>query len=108
MSPLLRQILLTCIIMLAFSLLARSDPLPPSATYRPLPSLPFSVVKANDEAQKAAVMQRQAALFGQRYDLADHPIPGAMMSGGRKAVQGGVRVKLPAGVTWENLAQNES
>jgi cytochrome c peroxidase len=28
-----------------------------------------------------------------------------MMSGGRKPVQGGVRVKLPPGVTWDSLAQ---
>src|SRR3989442_13006410 len=27
-----------------------------------------------------------------------------MMAGGRKAVQQGVRVKLPAGLTWEHLA----
>jgi cytochrome c peroxidase len=27
-----------------------------------------------------------------------------MMSGGRKPVQAGVRVKLPAGVTWDDLA----
>ena len=27
------------------------------------------------------------------------------MSGGRKAVQGGVQVKLPAGVTWDSLAK---
>jgi cytochrome c peroxidase len=105
MSPLIKQSLLTCMFVFGFSMLARSDPLPPSASYRPLPSIPFSVTKANDEAQKAAVMQRQAALFSQRYDLADQPIPGVMMSGGRKAVQGGVRVKLPSGVTWDSLAQ---
>ncbi|MBV8772355.1 MAG: cytochrome B6 [Deltaproteobacteria bacterium] len=91
--------------MFGLSMVGRSDPLPPSATYRPLPSMPFSVTKVNDEAQKAAVMQRQAALFSKRYDLADWPIPGLMMSGGRKTVQGGVRVKLPAGVTWQSLGQ---
>jgi hypothetical protein len=61
MSRLLRQTLLTCMILFGFSIFARSDPLPPSATYRPLPSVPFSVTKATDEAQKAAVLQRQAA-----------------------------------------------
>jgi cytochrome c peroxidase len=81
-----------------------ADPLPPDATYRPLPTLPPSAVKANDEAQKPTVMQRQAALLNQRYDMSDRPIAGVMMSGGRKAVQGGVRVKLPAGVTWDKLA----
>jgi cytochrome c peroxidase len=40
----------------------------------------------------------------QRYDLGDRPVPGQMMSGGRKPVQGGVRVKLPEGATWDSLA----
>ncbi len=81
-----------------------ADPLPPDTTYRPLPTLPFSVVKANDEAQKPAVQQRQAALLAARYDLADRPSD-VMMSGGRKAVQAGARVKLPAGATWDGLAK---
>ena len=85
------------------SLRAGADPLPPSATYRNLPSLPFDTVKANDEAMKAQVLQRQRDLLNQRYDLSDHPLGGVMMSGGRKAVQGGVRVKLPAGTSWEAL-----
>ncbi|MBN9560178.1 MAG: cytochrome B6 [Alphaproteobacteria bacterium] len=82
-----------------------ADQLPPDASYRPLPTQPLDVVKAEDEAAKPGVMQRQRQLFEQRYDLSDHPIPGVMMSGGRKPVQGGVRVKLPAGVTWDSLAQ---
>jgi len=45
---------------LSLSFSAFSDPLPPDLTYRPLPTLPFSRVKAADEAQKAAVMQRQS------------------------------------------------
>jgi cytochrome c peroxidase len=81
------------------------DPLPPDTTYRPLPTQPFSEVKRQDEAAKAAVMRRQAATLEQRYDLANHPQPGAMMSGGTKPVQGGVRVRLPAGATWESLAR---
>src|SRR3954470_4815444 len=31
-------------------------------------------------------------------------MPGVKMSGGRKPVQGGVRVKLPQGLTWDQLA----
>jgi cytochrome c peroxidase len=81
-----------------------ADPLPPDATYRPLPTQPFSVVKANDEAAKAQVLQRQQALLNQRYDLADRPIAGVKMAGGRKAVQGGVRVKLASGTSWDALA----
>src|SRR3982751_1566688 len=94
----------TAVLVLACSLAALSDPLPPDATYRPLPTLPFSAVKTADEAQKPQVMQRQADLLNQRYDLSDQPVPGVMMSGGRKPIQGGVRVKLAPGVTWESLA----
>lgn len=42
-------------------------------------------------------------LLNERYDLSDMPDPSAKMSRG-KPVQAGVRVKLPAGVTWEQLA----
>ena len=83
---------------------ALADPLPPDATYRPLPTLPFDAVKALDEAQKPQVMQRQQSLLEQRYDLSNRPIANVMMSGARKPVQGGVRVKLPPGVTWNSLS----
>jgi cytochrome c peroxidase len=86
------------------SLAALADPLPPDATYRPLPTLPLEAVKANDEAAKPQVMQRQADLLAERYDLSDRAMPGVMMSGGRKPVQDGVRVRLASGTTWESLA----
>lgn len=89
------------------ALAAAADPLPPDTTYRALPTLPFSAVKQNDEAQKATVRDRQRALLEQRYDLDDRPLPGAMMSAGRKAVQQGVRVKLPQGETWQSLTEKE-
>ena len=59
----------------ALSMDAGADPLPPDTTYRPLPTLPFSTVKQNDEAMKPQVMERQRALLNQRYDLSDRPIP---------------------------------
>lgn len=37
--------------------------------------------------------------------MSDRPVKGVMMSGGGKAVQEGVRVKLPKDMTWEKLAQ---
>jgi cytochrome c peroxidase len=83
---------------------ASSDPLPPDLTYRPLPTRPLSEVKVDDEAQKPRVMQRQIDMLHSRYDLGDKPLGGVKMSAGRKAVQGGVRVKLPQGVTWDSLA----
>jgi cytochrome c peroxidase len=79
-------------------------PAAPDATYRPLPADPFPVTRAADEKAKAEVMQRQRKLLEERYDLADRPITGVQMSGGRKNVQGGVRVKLRSGATWESLA----
>jgi cytochrome c peroxidase len=89
---------------IALSWAAFSDSLPPDATYRPLPTQPFSEVRAADEAEKPAVMRRQAELLQRRYDLADRPIPGVFMSGKRKAVQGSVRVRLPRDGTFDELA----
>jgi cytochrome c peroxidase len=84
--------------------LAGADPLPPDASYRPLPTLPLDVVRRNDEAAKPAVMRRQQSLMNERYDLSNRPMQGVMMSGGRKAVQDGVRVKLRSGTSWDALA----
>jgi cytochrome c peroxidase len=104
MSRLL-QVGLPCLLGVAgLSLAAVSDPLPPDTTYRPLPTLPFSSVKEIDQAQKPGVMDRQRILLEERYDLADRAIPGIMMSGGLKQVQGGVRVKLLSAQTWKDLA----
>src|SRR5690606_33832609 len=66
---------------------AGADPLPPDTTYRPLPTMPLSRARAIDEAQKPDVMARQRTLLESRYDLADRPRDGAMMSGGTKPVQ---------------------
>ncbi|HYC01471.1 MAG TPA: hypothetical protein VEC57_20235 [Candidatus Limnocylindrales bacterium] len=61
-----------------------------------------ALVKKMSDA-KAAVMQRQQQLLQTRYDLSDKPVAGVTMTRG-KPIQGGVRVKLPAGATWEQLA----
>jgi cytochrome c peroxidase len=66
---------------------------------------PFSKIMARMKNAKAEVMQRQMDLLNERYDLSNRPVEGLMMSGGTKAVQEGVRVKLPQGVTWEQLAE---
>lgn len=74
-------------------------------TYRKMvPEVDFETAKARDEKNKPRVAQRQRELLEQRYDLADHP-SSLKMSGGKKAVQQGIRVKLPAGMTWERLGQ---
>jgi len=56
------------------------------------------------KAAKAETMKRQMNLLNERYDMTDRPEKGVMMSGGKKAIQEGVRVKLSAGMTWEKLA----
>ena len=47
-------------------------------------------------AAKDGLLARQRALLEERYDLSDRPAEGITMSRG-KAVQAGVRVKLPTG-----------
>jgi len=61
------------------------------------------VVKRMKKA-KSEVMKRHMDLLNERYDLSDRPAKDIMMSGGKKPVQEGVRVKLPQGMTWANLA----
>jgi cytochrome c peroxidase len=64
----------------------------------------FEALRAAKSAEKPEVMQRQLGLLDARYDLTDDPSPDVTMSGG-KPLQRGVRVRLPAGLTWESLAQ---
>jgi cytochrome c peroxidase len=66
---------------------------------------PLAKTMARMQNAKAEVMQNQTDLLNERYDLSDRPAEGVIMSGGTKAVQQGVRVKLPQGVTWEQLAE---
>lgn len=63
----------------------------------------FGTTMARMKADKPAIMKRQMDLLEERYDLSDRP-SGVMMSGGKKAVQEEVRIKLPQGMTWEKLA----
>lgn len=63
----------------------------------------FAATMARMQAARGAIMQRQLALLARRYDLADRPAPGVTMFRG-KPVQGGVRVRLPGGASWEQLA----
>jgi cytochrome c peroxidase len=63
----------------------------------------FDAVVKRMKAAKPEIMKRQMDLLNERYDLSDRPAKGVTMSRG-KAVQEGVRVKLPNGMTWEKLA----
>jgi cytochrome c peroxidase len=63
----------------------------------------FASILSRMKAAKAGVTKKHMTLLEQRYDLANRPAAGVTMSRG-KAVQSGVRAKLPAGMTWEKLA----
>jgi cytochrome c peroxidase len=54
--------------------------------------------------EKPQFAKRQQDMLKQRYELSDHPAAGVTMARG-KPVQEGVRVRLPAGVTWPQLSE---
>jgi cytochrome c peroxidase len=56
------------------------------------------------KSAKPGVMKQHMDLLSERYDLSNRPAKGVMMSGGKKPLQEGVRVKLPKGTTWKDLA----
>lgn len=63
----------------------------------------FASIMARLNAERPEVMKRQMDLLNDRYDLRNRPAQGISMSKG-KPIQGGVRVKLPIGTTWDGLA----
>ena len=77
---------------------------PPPTSYSPVVmQQTFQQTVDRMTAAKSDIEARQQALLGERYDVSDKPAAGAAMSRG-KAVQSGVRAKLPTGVTWDDLA----
>ncbi|MDF3064477.1 MAG: cytochrome [Polyangiaceae bacterium] len=62
----------------------------------------FPTLMATKIAEKDTAMTRQLALLEQRYDLSDRA--GALRMTRGKPVQQGVRVRLPDGLTWQDLA----
>jgi cytochrome c peroxidase len=64
---------------------------------------PFAAIMAHDVAAKPGIEPEHQAVLEERYDLDDHPAQGVTIERG-KPLQEGVRVKLPPGVTWEQLA----
>jgi cytochrome c peroxidase len=63
----------------------------------------FDAMMKKMAAAKPGLMKAQQQLLTERYDLSDRPVKGVTMSRG-KAIQEGPRTKLPAGMTWEQLA----
>ena len=63
----------------------------------------FASIFARMTAAKPGIEQAHTAVLNERYDLSDRPAQGVTMDRG-KSLQEGIRVKLPAGMTWEQLA----
>lgn len=63
----------------------------------------FDSILKRMKAAKSDVLKGHMSLLEQRYDLSNRPAKGVTMSRG-KPVQEGVRVKLPSGMTWEQLS----
>jgi cytochrome c peroxidase len=77
---------------------------PPSSYAPVVEQESFDAVRQRMESEKPAIENAFRDLLDQRYDLSDDPIPGVTSSGREKPIQGGVRVRLPDGATWEELA----
>ncbi|WP_323844381.1 hypothetical protein [Microbulbifer magnicolonia] len=77
---------------------------PPSSYAPVVDKESFTSTLKRMQGEKSEILQRHKTLLNQRYDLSNRPVKGVTMSGG-KAVQGGVRVKLPRGTSWEQLAK---
>jgi cytochrome c peroxidase len=87
----------------AASVFAQSADKPVTSYLPVVPTEDFATLMQRMKKAKPAVMKRQRDLLDQRYDLSDRKAQGVTMARG-KPVQEGVRVVLPDGVTWEQLA----
>jgi cytochrome c peroxidase len=64
----------------------------------------FSALMNRMKQEKADLASKHRTLLETRYDLTNRPTQGVTMARG-KPVQGGIRVKLPGGMTWDKIAQ---
>ncbi|MFV0821258.1 cytochrome B6 [Tatlockia micdadei] len=77
---------------------------PPPSSYMPVVDKEsFQTVLERMSNAKQGINDKQQTLLNQRYDLRNTPSKDTMTTG--KPIQEGVRVKLPAGVTWDDLAK---
>jgi hypothetical protein len=65
---------------------------------------PFSAIFARLSAEEPEATRQHMAVLNERYDLSNRPAARVTMDRA-KPVQEGVRVKLPAGTTWGELAR---
>lgn len=101
-----RLLLLSAMPLIGFTQLNAADPpakRAPPQTYSPVViTKTFDEIHQADVAEKPDVQKKFQELLEARYDLEDRPSQ-HKMSAGRRAIQHGVRVRLPEGTTWEQL-----
>ncbi len=73
-------------------------------SYIPVLTVDFEEMFQQDVEAKEQVVETHQALLEERYDLRDDPSD-LQMAGERKAVQQGVRVRLPDDTNWAQLSQ---
>ena len=77
----------------------------PKSSYMPVVEAEeFEARRERLEKEKPEIAKKHQELLEERYDLSDNPIEGVTMSR-EKPIQAGVRVKLPEGVSWDDLAE---
>lgn len=80
------------------------DQNPPPSSYMPVVDKEsFKDVVKRMQEEKPVLRKKQQQLLEERYDLEDHAAKQIQMTRG-KAIQEGVRVRLPEGMTWSRLA----
>ena len=73
-----------------------------ASSFAPVNEEDFDAVRQRMSGARAGVEAAHKEVLGRRYDLADKPAAGVTMSRG-KPVQGGVRVKLGSGTSFDDL-----
>lgn len=94
---------LLALTLLTLPIAGMAQEVPPSSYSPVVDRETFDAVVQRMRSEKPGIAQRHSALLQERYDLGDKADPGSTMSRG-KSVQWGVRVRLPQGMTWEQLA----
>lgn len=92
-----------CISLILSGPVFAQDNAPPSSYMPVVDRESFDTTLKRMRNEKPDILKRHEALLNERYDLSNKPVKGVTMSGG-KAVQGGVRVRLPDDASWESLA----
>ena len=103
-SKTIRALLLTASIVGGLSLAYAQQEQRGATSYMPVDiKESFASIMARMKAAKPDIEKEHTNLLSARYDLSNRTAKDATMSRG-KPLQEGIRVKLPAGATWDQLA----